>query len=513
MQLPERDMRDVLLLRADRAGLQASKAYPHGGLHSHGTVLRDRGCPCGHGQQTRAHMLWGCQLRHVVRIRQAKLAPACQKLGAALDAIVREREPAVGYHAVAAECNDAIRFDTAPGARRVLGVLHSAEAMQHAALRQLLGLVRLPDHVSERDMRTVRAAARPVLCAVLDMLRYTEAASAKATAAAAVHSRNLRLQAGALDWLRAYTWANPRPPGGPCRCCVPRTLRAQGGVLPAVHMPALTRARALTDTALRWELAAAASTAHGAPQVTQRLQLRRNAAEAALTHAEAQVVEALAQQLALPAPDDPVVPAALFGGTAPMAAEEAERRAALTTAMQGVRKRRHTVACVSEALQWWPKFVARSMALTRKRATQRARMAAAATRVGAVVRTSAPPLTARQRAEREETARRKQREEAAARATLLRRRVLANIRAREAAAVPASAQPLAAVELARAEAARRGGSTQAIGASDGTGARESRADTVAPPAAAGATVGGKRRGPPSPEESDARATAYARYIL
>ena len=90
--------------------------------------------------------------------------------------------------------------------------------------------------------------------------------------------------------------------------------------------------------------------------------------------------------------------------------------------------------------------------------------AAAATRVGAEVRASAPPLTARQRAEREETARRKQWEEAAARVVLLQRRVLADIRARDEAIAPASAScgPLTAVELARAEAARRGGPAQAI---------------------------------------------------
>ena len=499
-------MRDLLLLRADRAGLQASRAYPDGGARSHGGVLRARGCPCGLGPQTREHMLWTCQLRHVKRIRDAKLTPACRLLSKALGAL----DPTTGLHPAAAECDNALWLGTEPTATRVGGVSYTADEMRLAVLRLLLGLADVPTGASAQEMRAVRKAAKPVLCAVLDMLRYAEAASAKATAAAAAYSLALRQQAIALGWLRAYTWLNPRPAGGPCKCCMPAAQRAACPASTAVHVEKVSAPRAISDVAVRWAFVTAPSAAAGVPCVTRKLQARHAADRAKLADAEACVVEAVALQAAVAATTDPTVPAVLIAQPQSLAPVHTARRAALDSAMHAVRRRRKDAARTESALQWWPAFAASSLAHSRKRMAQSVRAAAASKKAKA----ASPALTAAQRAERDQTAKRKWEEEAHARAVVQRRRAMERMQAR--ADHRARAAPAVPVRHVMHEAAQP---RAPAGASGGTplqrrGERTEEGNRACPTRGdLGHATSGKRTVHPEEEARDARATQYARHIL
>ena len=503
-QLPERDIRDLLLLRADRAGLQASRAYPDGGPRSHGGVMRKRGCPCGQGPQTREHLLWTCQLRHVQRIREAKLTPACRHLSAALGAL----DTTTGLHPAAAECDNALWLGTEPTATSVGGVRYTAADMRLAVLRLLLGLAEVPAHAAEQKMRAVRKAAKPVLCAVLDMLRYAETASIKATAAAAAHSWALKQQAIALGWLRAYTWLNPRPAGGPCRCCVPAVQRAACPARTAVHVERAVATRAVSDVAIRWAFVTAPSAAAGVPCVTHKLQVCRDAARAQLADAEACVVEAVALHAAVTMDTDPVVPAIMIEQPLALAPERTARRAALDSAMQAVRERRARVARAESALQWWPAFAAGSLAHARKRAACSARAAVVSKRAKA----ASPKLTAAQRAERDRAAKRKWEEELLARSVVRRRR--AAERMRERADRRAWATPTVPVRHAVREAAQRqalAGTFTSVQQQHIVGAHDA-GGTSAAHGSLGCTALGKRKVRPEEEARDARASCYARHI-
>ena len=266
----------------------------------------------------------------------------------------------------------------------------------------------------------------------------------------------LRAQAQAFSWLRAYTWFNARPAGGPCRCCLAPTQRACLDAAPAVHRSADVRARALSDTAVRWEFVTAGSTTVGAAKVTARLRAQEAAERGALADAEACVVEAVAQVVALPAVGDPVVPMVLACDAASLATDAAARRVALGQAMGRVRLRRGIVAKAASTTEWWPSFVTGSIATSRRRARARATAAAAVAR--AVSRGAAS--TAQQRAEREQTARREFEASAAARAEILRRRAAARLAAQE--ARRSRQLPAAAVDAALQEAMRRAGPTLAM---------------------------------------------------
>ena len=95
--------------------------------------------------QTRVHLLWHCQLRHVRRVRRDKLEPACRGLHKVLSGL----ETVTGLNPVAAECCNALHFECAPTATRVGGVAYSEESMGAAALRLMLGLVPLTAAVSQ----------------------------------------------------------------------------------------------------------------------------------------------------------------------------------------------------------------------------------------------------------------------------------------------------------------------------------------------------------------------------
>ena len=345
------------------------------------------------------------------------------------------------------------------------------------------------------------------MCAVLDMLRYTTAASAKATAAAVGRSKALRQRATAFEWLRAYTWLNPRPAGGPCRCCLPRQVRDCAATPPAEHRDVPRGARALTDVAVRWAFVTAGTTAAGAPQVTLKLRGQLDVAAAQLADAEAEAVEAVALHAAVPAVDDPAIPAMLAERPLILAPAHTARRAALDSAIRQVERRRTAVASVRDALRWWPAFVAASLTFARTRAARRARAAVAV----AKATSGAVALTAQLRAERERAAWRRRADEAAARAALLLRRAAARTAARDAAR--ARAAPTEAARLVACEATRRGARTLAIGgdacADDGV-AGATGADGLAIVGVAG-TVG-EKRGRAEESARDARATSYARHI-
>ena len=69
LKLSERDAHLLMQMRSDHAPLQASRAYPDAGPCSLGAYLRAEGCPCRQGPQTRAHVLWECDLPGVLAAR------------------------------------------------------------------------------------------------------------------------------------------------------------------------------------------------------------------------------------------------------------------------------------------------------------------------------------------------------------------------------------------------------------------------------------------------------------
>ena len=116
----------------------------------------------------------------------------------------------------------------------------------------------------------------------------------------------------------------------------------------------------------------AGSAVAGAARVTARLQAQVGAESGALADAEAQVVEAVAQVVALPTADDRVVPVVAMGDVTILASDAAARRSELGSAMGRVRAWRHIVARAMEAATWWPAFASHSIARSRSRARMRA---------------------------------------------------------------------------------------------------------------------------------------------
>ena len=177
-RLNERDTLYVRRLREDQARLQVSRAYPNTGCDSAGAFLFAAGCPCGGGQQDRHHLLWKCSLPAVARLR-LDLHTACRTLDDALG----QCEPVTGTHQVSQICSAALKNDTLPMASNRTAAFNSqsmdATAARQAALRHMLGIIRLPD-----DAGSVRRAARlsgPVLRTVVAMGRAAETASVTAT--------------------------------------------------------------------------------------------------------------------------------------------------------------------------------------------------------------------------------------------------------------------------------------------------------------------------------------------
>ena len=169
-----------------------------------------------------------------------------------------------------------------------------------------------------------------------------------------------------------------------------------------------------------------------------------------------------------------------------------------------VRARRQMVRTVEDAAAWWPSFVAGDIATSRARAKAHAKAAAAMTR--AVSQAVIP--TARQRAEREQTAKRAREEEEAARAVVLRRRAMA--RTDERVAARARRLPAAAAVVALDEMSCRAGPALAMGRQGSATPHEGARQGVVP-------VG---RSPSSPitrkrlaaEAGDERESTRARHI-
>ena len=208
-RLCERDVFDVAQLRSCHARLQANgKVYPANGPLKIGALLRREGCPCGQGQQDVAHMLWWCQLPTVVRIRREQLQPAVVRLDDALDiGSVGSGQP------ISAACRVALREGEAPKGRSgylgITPVSITDEDMASRAVAHVLGLVE--ECEGAREARApVAKCAHAMLEAAAQMLRATEAASAKSTAAAGRNALRLQLLHGALGWMRGWIWMHPR---------------------------------------------------------------------------------------------------------------------------------------------------------------------------------------------------------------------------------------------------------------------------------------------------------------
>jgi hypothetical protein len=196
VRLCERDQLLLRLMRADRARLQASRAYPDTGPTSVGAYLRDSGCPCGGGAQTQAHLLWWCTLPGVVAERRN----AASSL-----------KTVTGEHLICRACCDAFKEQRAPrGQSGLQGINYVSTTDTRAAadcLRHLLGVVRQP--TGDSQLNAALRAMRPVLLAVLAMQRAAESASARVTAAVVQRAlRHAKLR-DALSQIQLRSWLAP----------------------------------------------------------------------------------------------------------------------------------------------------------------------------------------------------------------------------------------------------------------------------------------------------------------
>jgi hypothetical protein len=143
VRLCERDQLLLRLMRADRARLQASRAYPDTGPTSVGAYLRNNGCPCGGGAQTQEYLLWWCTLPGVVAERR-NAASSLKTVAGMLNAC----ESVTGEHLICRACCDAFKEQRAPrGQSGLQGINYVSTTDTRAAadcLRHLLGIVRQP---------------------------------------------------------------------------------------------------------------------------------------------------------------------------------------------------------------------------------------------------------------------------------------------------------------------------------------------------------------------------------
>jgi hypothetical protein len=228
-KLNDQQRSTVLAARDDRVRLLGSRVFRDTGPHSLGAILAKRGCPCGKGRQTVAHVLWECELSSVVTRRATLLAPACDALGAALDRC----EPVTRDHAVSSIVRRALERRRRPEAYRTLTgagtpTSISCDEANQAALAHVLGIIREPFDW----FRPTIQLARPLLHASLAMIAAAIQASTTTLRAAILTSHRLMITHRALQRLRFQTWTHPKPAGTPCRCCA-----IPGSLAPGVHVP------------------------------------------------------------------------------------------------------------------------------------------------------------------------------------------------------------------------------------------------------------------------------------
>ena len=114
---------------------------------------------------------------------------------------------------ISAACRVALREGEAPKGRSgylgITPVSITDEDMASRAVAHVLGLVE--ECEGAREARApVAKCAHAMLEAAAQMLRATEAASAKSTAAAGRNALRLQLLHGALGWMRGWIWMHPR---------------------------------------------------------------------------------------------------------------------------------------------------------------------------------------------------------------------------------------------------------------------------------------------------------------
>ena len=214
-QLNDQQRSMVMAIRDDRARLLGSRVFRNTGPFSLGAILDRRGCPCGKGRQTVAHVLWECELASVASRRTSLLIPACATLGAALDLC----EPVSRDHAISSIARRALERGRYPEAySTITGATPTrvtSEEARSSALAHVLGVVREPTDW----FRPTVSLARPLLRASLALIAAAIQASASTLRAAAAASRRQTALHRALQHLRYHTWTHLKPAGEPCRCC------------------------------------------------------------------------------------------------------------------------------------------------------------------------------------------------------------------------------------------------------------------------------------------------------
>jgi hypothetical protein len=205
-RLCERDQLLVRMMRADRARLQASRAYPDTGVHSAGAYLRRQGCPCGGGPQTQSHLLWTCTLPGVVAAR-ADAKAALQRQRTMLD----ECESVTRDHMICRACYSALDNGSVPrGHSGIQGItpvqVDDADAAV-ACARHMLGVVRRP--TGESRLNEALRASKPILLAVLAMQRAAESASIRVTAQVVGQALRHAAMRHALSQIQLSAWLQP----------------------------------------------------------------------------------------------------------------------------------------------------------------------------------------------------------------------------------------------------------------------------------------------------------------
>jgi hypothetical protein len=205
-QLCERDQMLIRLMRADRARLQASRAYPDTGAHSAGAYLRKRGCPCGGGPQTQHHLLWACALPGVVAARaDAKAALKRQS------SMLNDCESVTKEHIICRACCNALdRGDAPRGHSGLQGItpvqVNAADAAVECA-RHMLGIVRRP--TGDSRLNEALRASKSVMLAVLAMQRAAESASIRITAQVVGQVMRHASMRHALSQIQLSAWLRP----------------------------------------------------------------------------------------------------------------------------------------------------------------------------------------------------------------------------------------------------------------------------------------------------------------
>ena len=272
-KLCERDCHDVLRVRGDHFPLQASKAFPDAGPLSAGRMLRDNGCPCGLGPQSREHVLWRCQLREVRDIRRARLAPAVWGLALSLG----NEQAITGDHAECSACVEAVREAAPPAAFSVLDGTSpqrfDERAARAACLALLLGVVRAD--AASRSHRVALKPMRSVMLSTVAMMRAAVRASRSHTNAAMANSLRLKRLWRAFQFLRMDTWLHPKPAGEVCSCCRDGVHRHRDD-----DSRSMSSCRPLTARAARWAAMQGDSQRAGVAAITTKLRVRARQQEA-----------------------------------------------------------------------------------------------------------------------------------------------------------------------------------------------------------------------------------------